>query len=116
VVWGFVPLVLPGSTAAHGGLISGDKAAYTYCRSRWRVFQPAELRELMLGNGLIRWRRGMDWRDGGVAWGGRVLFSEAGARESKERKQRRRHKLAATPNRPPWKAAAAKQVSAEKDD
>jgi demethylmenaquinone methyltransferase/2-methoxy-6-polyprenyl-1,4-benzoquinol methylase len=36
-----------------GGLISGDKAAYTYLpKSVARFFQPAELRELMLGNGF----------------------------------------------------------------
>jgi len=36
-----------------GGLISGDKAAYRYLpKSVARFFQPAELRELMLGNGF----------------------------------------------------------------
>ena len=36
-----------------GGLISGDKAAYTYLpKSVARFFPPAELRELMLGNGF----------------------------------------------------------------
>jgi len=36
-----------------GGLISGDKAAYTYLpKSVARFFQPAELRELMLGKGF----------------------------------------------------------------
>src|SRR5882757_3055996 len=36
-----------------GGLISGDKAAYTYLpKSVAHFFQPAELRELMLGNGF----------------------------------------------------------------
>src|SRR5258708_3923606 len=36
-----------------GGLISGDKAAYTYLpKSVARFFQPAGLREFMLGNGF----------------------------------------------------------------
>jgi demethylmenaquinone methyltransferase/2-methoxy-6-polyprenyl-1,4-benzoquinol methylase len=36
-----------------GGVISGDKAAYTYLpKSVARFFQPEELRELMIGNGF----------------------------------------------------------------